>query len=330
MHRCYRSRELGSKDGVLSTHIMVTAFAFLTLAARQQGNLPIQFIPKAQLAFDRKDTILESKSGETPAMILVNDEDVSNEVLEAVTKNPNAVRLIELVRKEQTGGLVFWKPNGAVVANNDLVIPPAVTDQLATGDVGMILETTQAGGFPHAVGDKPTISINVPGSKAGRGFQGPDRHPYNFLKLGPQKFKFSNIRLAIRVNTYVDKFSAAVGTTKTISEINFKVAGPTPDQGDKLEHFEVLEVGFQGMEQLSLIGTYDWDSYNKEVHPLRPRNDVVYGRTLRKQGEPVDYKDMHVDFPSRLPVKYLSEITVLRGSAIQGFFQHIATEPNGS
>jgi transketolase C-terminal domain/subunit len=84
------------------------------------------------------------------------------------------------------------------------------------------------------------------------------------------------------------------------------------------------------MDNLAMIAQFDWTTYEKEVAPVRNHNEAVYGRLVRKQGEPVDYKDMHFDFPSAKPVKYFSEITILRSSAIQGYFQHVPTEPVGT
>ena len=306
---------------------MVSLLVLAVVACHQQESVPLQFVPKAQFAFERKDTILESRPGEPVAMILVNDEDVSNEILEAITKNADCVRLVELVRKEASGNIIRWNPFGRMLSESTIVLPANESSKWETGEVGMIFETSRAVGFPHIVTDKPTINCSVPAGKGGRTIIGSDKRIYSFVRIGVQKFKFSNIRMSIRVNSYAGALSAAPGTTKKISDIDFKVIGKSAIPDEKLEHFEVIQAGYQGMDNLSMVAQFDWNLYEKEVAPVRNRNEIVTGRLVRKPGEPVDYKDMHFDFPSAKPVKYFSEITVLRASSIQGFFQHIATEP---
>ena len=221
----------------------------------------------------------------------------------------------------------WGKPTAREVS---IILPPAETAKWETGEVGMIFETSRAVGFPHSVSEKPTISCSVPAGKGGRTVIGADKRIYSFVKIGVQKFKFSNIRMSIRVSTYAGTLAAVPGTTKTIHDVEFKVTGKTAELADKFEHFEVVQAGFQNMDQMTMMAQFDWNLYEKEVAPVRNRNESVVGRLVRKPGEPVDYKDMHFDFPSAKPVKYFSEITVLRASSIQGFFQHVATEPIGS
>ncbi len=303
--------------------LAVASFAF------QQGLVPLQFIPKAQLKFERKDTILESGAGETTAIVLVNDENVSNEVLEAISKNPESIRIVELTKKDSNGRLVFWTPAGKPIYDNTIEIPNAESVKMAPGEVVMIIENPLVVGYPKSPADKPGISSSIAGAKLSGTILSKDGKRYGLYKLGDIKFKFSNIRFSVQTRAFAGTFATASGTTKTISDVDFKVVGKMGDAADSLEHFEVLESGYVGMDNLILYGQFDWEAVEREVGPVKNKNEVIAGRLLRKQGEPVDPKEMHIDFPSKRPVKYLSSITVLRSSGIQGFFQHIATEPIG-
>ncbi len=301
----------------------------LAVAPFAQGVLPIQFVPKSQFAFERKDTILESSSGQTAALVLVNDENVSNEILEAVTKHPDFVRIVELVRKEAAGTLTFWNPTGKVVNDNQIAIPTAEADNMEPGEVSLIVEMPQAAGIPKSASDKPTISCSFAGAKSGRGITTADRKYYSLSKIGIPKFAFSNLRVSIQSRSFAGSFDAAPGTTKTISDVGFKVVGPTVSIDDKLEHFQVMEAGFVGMDNLAMVGLFDWDRIEKEVAPVRNRNEVVQGKLIKKGTEAPDPKEMYFDFSTRRPVKYLTSFAVIRSSSIQGFFQHIATQPRG-
>ena len=263
-------------------------------------------------------------------MVLVNDENVSNEILEAITKNSDSIRLVELVRKEDSGRLTFWSPSGKIIDNNTIEIPNAEMAKMEPREVSLILETSLSNVLPKSVTDKPAISCNVAGVKAGRGIVGADKHVYNLLKIGIPQFKFSNLRFAIQTRTFAGTLSAAPGSVKTISDVEFKVVGPTVDQTNNQEHFTMTESGYTGMDNFLLVGLFDWDSVERDLGPVKNKSEVVNGRLVRKQGEPTDPKDMHIDFTSKRPLKYLSKIVVLRGLYIQGYFQHIATEPAGN
>jgi hypothetical protein len=162
---------------------MVSLLALTALASLQQGSIPIQFIPKAQLKFERKDTILESNANESLAMVLVNDEDVSNEVLDAVTKNSDSVRLVEVARKEATGNLIFWSPSGRLINETNIVIPAADVAKMDPGEVAIVLVTSQGTGFPKSATDKPTINCSIAAGKNGRTILGANKLPYTFLRF---------------------------------------------------------------------------------------------------------------------------------------------------
>ena len=59
--------------------------------------------------------------------------------------------------------------------------------------------------------------------------------------------------MSIRESTYAGTLSAVPGTTKTIHDVDFKVTGKTADQADKFEHFEVVQAGFQNMDQMTMM-----------------------------------------------------------------------------
>jgi len=308
---------------------MVSLFAFASFVLHQQGSMPIQFIPKAQFAFDRKDVVLESGPGQPTEIVLVNDETVSNEVLDAIAKHKDFVQVPELFQTDASGKVTMWVPSGKVVANSPVAIPTKSV-KVEPGEIYIVLELPYAGGIPKSSKDEPTIQCTVNASRAVGSFLGPNSHLYSVHKLGPTGFKYSNIRFGVQVRSYVDSFSALPGTMKSISDVGFKVVGSLPDRGDKLEHFEVIQNGYAGMDNLALIGLYDWDRYEKEVAPVRSRVEIVTGRAIKKDGVPTDVKEVHLDFPCRRPARYLSYFAVIRSSTMQGYFQHIATQPIGN
>lgn len=307
---------------------MTSLLAFSVLVVPRQATLPIQFVPKSQLVFDRKETILESSAGQSPAILLVNDENVSNEALEGISKTKGFVRIVVLVRKEGSGGLTFWNPSGKVVTDNSIQIPAADIENMAPGEVNLILETPFAIGVPKTQNDRPTIQLNLASLKSNRVILGNNRQYFSIQKIGIPKFKFSNIRFSVQVRSFVDTFDVAPGTVKSVGNVNFKVIGLMPDRGDKLEHFSIIQSGYPGMDSLILYGQYDWEMIQRDGIKVKNKEEILLGRLVKMDGEEVDPKEMHWDFPSKRQVKYLSRITVVRAANVQGYFQHIATQPN--
>jgi hypothetical protein len=304
---------------------MISLLAYSALLYSQGRTLPIEYIPKAQFAFDRNVAVMESGVGQPPAVVLVNDENVSNEILDAVSKHQDFVRIVELVRMDVSGSIRVWDQMGNLIRKaNALEIPKNIVT-MEPGQVYIVLETPFAGSIPKGPKDAPTIQCNVAGARGGRAFA-VNNHFYNIQKIGVSMFKFANLRFSVQVRSFVDTLGVTPGSTNTAGGVVFTVNGLMADRGDKLEHFEVVQSGFVGMENFALIGLFDWDRVEKEVGPVKNRNEVLTGKPIKNGTDPVDVKDTHLDFASKRQVTFLSSFAIVRSSAMQGYFQHIPIE----
>lgn len=306
---------------------MISLLAYSTLLLAQDSGMSIQFVPKSQFNFDRNVAILESPVGQEPQIVLVNDENVTNEVLEAVSKQQDFVRIVEMVRMDVSGSVKAWDFTGKIIKKAVAIEIPKNTLKLESGQVYMVLESPSSTRTPMNAKEKPAIQTNVAGSRGAKSFSVNNRF-YTIQKVGVSMFKYANIRFSVQVRTFVGSLSVEPGSTKSINSVGFTVTGIMPDRGNNLQNFEVIQSGFAGMDNFSLLGQFDWDRIEKEIGPVKNRNEVVLGKQVKNGTTPVDLTAIHLDFSSKRPLKYLSSISVIRSASMNGYFQHIATEPN--
>lgn len=302
---------------------MLTALLFAAMVQTRQVS-PFQIVPASQFPFDRKQAILDSGEHDPVGAFLVNDNGVSDKAYEAIVQNPDCIKVVKLVRKESSG-LSAWTPDGKPLPTPTEIDAKFIAD-FEPGDVGMELTLPFIATYGNSAADKPGIALTLGTAKKSTIVPGPG--PTVLQKIGMATGKFANIRFSVRVSQFVTKVPKETGLTKTFDDVTYTITGPIASTTDKLEHLEVVQRGVPSLGSFSLMPGIDWNSYEKD-HSVGNRRMQGGAKLIKPDNGTPPQDELHYDIRSNIPVRYWSGINVYRNSTVQGYFGHVAMQPQG-